>query len=173
MTKHEFCYICGNKVEQRSSNCWWCNNCKQEYYDNPRACAELVLYNSKGEILICERAFEPHKGALDLPGGFMEASESIEEAMYREISEELSLEKSDISSPVYVTSWPYRYPWGKETYDVITFTFTAQLLTDKHLHPTDDVASLSWMKPDDIPVNKLSVPVIKDIIDRAVAARVD
>lgn len=158
MSNHAYCYICGNKVVAESSNSWRCDVCQQSYYENPRACAEIALFNASGEILLAKRARDPWKGKYDLPGGFMASNETAEQAMLRELAEELGLSTSDISEPVYITNWASQYPWGKETYDVINFTFAARLLTSKKILPKDDVAGIEFRNPAMIKKEEISTP---------------
>lgn len=167
MTERRFCYICGSKVQPKSQNSWWCDSCQQEYFDNPRATAEVAIFNDKGEVLLAERAFDPWQGKYDLPGGFMETNESAEDTALREIEEELGLAKSELSELVYVASWPGSYPWGKETYDVITTTFTARLLTDRPIKTNDDVAAIKFVSPTEIIASTLSAEIYDQIIKKA------
>jgi ADP-ribose pyrophosphatase YjhB (NUDIX family) len=43
-------------------------------------------------MLLCQRAFEPGRGLWNPPGGFVEAGESLEEAMARELREEAGID---------------------------------------------------------------------------------
>lgn len=49
----------------------------------------LLLVNSKGQLLICERCKVP--GAWQFPQGGVDAGESFEEAIVREVQEEIGL----------------------------------------------------------------------------------
>ena len=67
-----------------------CPRCRFLMFDYPRPCAGMVV--TKGDaVLLLRRGHEPRLGYLDLPGGFMEAGESIERAARRELREETGL----------------------------------------------------------------------------------
>jgi mutator protein MutT len=51
-----------------------------------------VIFNERGEVLLAQRASPPpHRGLWEYPGGKIENSETPEEALQREIQEELEL----------------------------------------------------------------------------------
>jgi putative (di)nucleoside polyphosphate hydrolase len=79
---------------------------KSQYF---RAGAGCVIYNDKGQILLFSRADKPE--VWQFPQGGMDAGESTEETLWRELLEETGLIKSDFSQ---VTSYPektlYEYP---------------------------------------------------------------
>ena len=52
-----------------------------------------VIYNPEGEILIAKRADNQHQGGLwEFPGGKIEQGESAQQALARELHEELAIE---------------------------------------------------------------------------------
>ena len=52
-----------------------------------------VIYNPQGQILIAKRAVNQHQGGLwEFPGGKIEAGESAQQALARELHEELAIE---------------------------------------------------------------------------------
>ena len=71
-----------------------------------------------------ERANDPGRGKLDLPGGFVDPKESAEAAIKREIKEEL---KIDIAEPRYLGSYPNIYEYGGVTYHTCDLFFYAKI----------------------------------------------
>ena len=59
-------------------------------YDYPRICVGFAVVR-RGHLLVLTRGHEPKRGALDLPGGFLEAGEELEAAARRELFEETGL----------------------------------------------------------------------------------
>jgi 8-oxo-dGTP diphosphatase len=56
------------------------------------ACVGAVVHDGAGRLLLIRRGHEPHRGSWSLPGGRIEAGESPEQAVVREVREETGLE---------------------------------------------------------------------------------
>ena len=55
------------------------------------------IENTKGQLCITQRALNiPYAGYWELPGGKLEASESLTKALVREVYEELGIESLDV-----------------------------------------------------------------------------
>jgi NAD+ diphosphatase len=92
---------------------WLCRACGFEYFHNVAAAAGVILDRS-GEIVFLERAKEPRKGALGLPGGFVDPHESAEDALLRECREEIGWEPPSL---VFIGSFPNGYEYGGVAYN--------------------------------------------------------
>lgn len=64
-----------------------CSNCNTIHYTNPKIIAGcLPVWND--QVLLCKRAIEPCYGSWNLPAGYMENGESVEQGAQREMWEE-------------------------------------------------------------------------------------
>lgn len=92
----KFCSKCGSddihlKFEQERFVRYVCKACKAVHYKNPLLVVGCVpVYNQ--QILLCQRGIEPRKGYWNLPAGFMEMNETVEEGAAREAKEETGLD---------------------------------------------------------------------------------
>ena len=55
-------------------------------------CVGAVIHDPAGRLLLIRRGHDPHRGLWSLPGGRIEAGESPEQAVVREVREETGLE---------------------------------------------------------------------------------
>ncbi len=62
-----------------------------------------VILNSNQQVLIARRPMGSHQGGLwEFPGGKVETGESLEQALFRELKEELAIEVSESSALVTI-----------------------------------------------------------------------
>lgn len=148
-TPRVFCYFCATKLEEKSDFSWHCPHCKYVQYESPKPATEIILRRD-AKILIAERGQEPDKGKFDMPGGFVEADETVEEAVLREAQEELGISSEDITDLTYFTSFATHYPYGKEVYNVLVSVFVADLKEGVVLKSLDDVVSTRWISLEDV-----------------------
>ncbi len=103
-----YCPKCGGlTVNKHNFNKLVCNNskCLFTFYLNiAAAVAVIIVFNNK--LLMTVRANEPAIGKLDLPGGFVDKDETLEEAVNREVYEELGIKVNNMS---YLCSYPNKY----------------------------------------------------------------
>ena len=61
----------------------------------PRICVDLLVKNSKGQVLLTKRTIEPYISHWHFPGGRIKFRESIHDAVKRIAKGELGIELSD------------------------------------------------------------------------------
>ena len=97
LKKKLYCPLCGKQKFNHGGigkNClpspFLCGECGFEFYFNVAAAVGGIIETEKG-ILFALRRNDPKKGMYDLPGGFLDYQETGEEAVIREIYEELNI----------------------------------------------------------------------------------
>jgi ADP-ribose pyrophosphatase YjhB (NUDIX family) len=146
------CPKCGSShFEVNDEKSKKCSVCKFVYYLNPSAAVGGFIFNSKNELLVCRRAEEPVKGTLDVPGGFVDMYESAENALIREIKEELNL---DILESNFLFSLPNNYPFSGFDVPTLDLFFKCKVDSFEELESNDDVSEaffipLAEVKPED------------------------
>ena len=101
-------------------------------------CAVIV---NKGRIFACQRGYGEWKDWWEFPGGKMEAGETPEEALKREIREELSTE---ISVDEFLCTVEYDYP----KFHLTMHCYLCSLMTDS-LHLNEHEAA-RWLTKDEL-----------------------
>lgn len=92
-----FCSKCGSsdihlKMEQDRFVRYVCNACDTIHYRNPLLVVGCVPIYQQSKILLCKRGINPRKGYWNLPAGFMEMNETVEQGALREAKEETGLD---------------------------------------------------------------------------------
>jgi len=129
---------------------------------NTAAAVAGIIKDSSSRILMTIRRFDPMAGKLDLPGGFVDMNETAEEALTREIKEELNL---DIASLSYYTSIPNIYLFKDVTYNTLDLIYFCSVKNFKHIKASDDVSGYKFLNIDDIDTdNDVGLNSIKRII---------
>jgi NAD+ diphosphatase len=134
-----------------------CRDCSFTYYHNVAAAVAAILQYDK-KIVLIERAKDPGKGKLDLPGGFVDPKESAEEAVKREIKEELRI---DVREPGYLGSYPNIYKYEGVIYHTCDLFFYCKI----DALPTDfdktEIEELILINPFEIPDDKIAFESVK------------
>jgi NAD+ diphosphatase len=102
---------------------WLCESCGFEYFHNVAAAAGVVI-DRLGDIVFVERAREPRKGKLGLPGGFVDPGERAEDAALRECLEEIGWSPPELS---FLGSFPNSYDYGGVAYNTCDLFFYYRL----------------------------------------------
>src|SRR5680860_1144189 len=118
----KYCPKCGssefNKSGERSLKC---NKCSFHYYINTAAAVAALVVDNIGKLMLVTRGVEPNYGKLDLPGGFVDPGETLENALQRELFEELGLK---INSFEYIGSAPNEYIYSEFSVFTLDMAFT-------------------------------------------------
>lgn len=158
----KFCPRCGSpNFPATGSRSFQCADCSFNYYVNASAAVAVLLFNPEGELLLTRRAIEPHKGKLDLPGGFIDPMETAEQAAQREIQEELGIE---IHSLKYFCSFPNEYIFSGYSVYTLDLAFLAQTESLANMKAMDDISSFEFYKPHDVDLDELPSISMKNII---------
>jgi 8-oxo-dGTP diphosphatase len=100
----------------------------------------FTVHEQTLKVLLIERGIDPFKGLYALPGGFVLADETLEQAAFRELVEETGT-KDVYLEQLYTFGDPERDPRGR----VVTVAYYALVPTDKSpLLAGTDAAAAGW-----------------------------
>ena len=119
------CPVCGSAAfEKMPQNTRACVDCGYHYFNNPISAVAALICDDAGRLLLIRRAKAPSQGKLAFPGGFVDAGESLEAAVTREVAEEIGLTLKRLS---YLSSAPNAYHYGGLTCPVCDVFFLAEV----------------------------------------------
>jgi len=158
----QYCPYCGSKsFRAGNENYMQCDTCHKRYYINASGAVACIIENPEREILLSRRAFDPAKGMLDLPGGFVNLDETAEDAVRREIKEELNLETTTIQ---YIGSSHNRYLYGDMTYFTLDLGFKCLVTDFTNMRVADDVDGYVFLPYHQINLQEICFPSIRKIL---------
>ncbi len=139
--QHRFCGRCGKPLgEAQNDIALVCPFCGERFY--PQLAPAVIVAVTRGEeiLLAHNRKFLP--GIHGLIAGFVEAGESIEEAIHREIREETGIHVGNIR---YLSSQCWPFP------NSLMLGFTAEYVSGEAKPDGIELDTLGWFRADSLP----------------------
>jgi NAD+ diphosphatase len=163
---HQFCSRCGTAVElhpqERAKHC---PNCQMIFY--PKITPAMIVLVQRGDQILLSRSPHFAQGLYSVQAGFVEAGESVEETVVREIREEVGLEVKNVR---YFGSQAWPFPSS------LMLGFTAEYAWGElRPHPVE-IEDARWCGFEDLPAvlpSKLSIAsrLIKSFVDQQKALK--
>ena len=151
---YRFCPQCSTKLVQRTIMDQVrpaCPSCDFIYFEDPKV-AVVAFVTCQGRVLLIQRAVDPEKGKWAMPGGYMDAGEIAEEALQRELLEEVGLE-IDIAALLGTHSLFYTQKDGQQENVGVVLAYHASPKSGQleQLFCQDDVMNAGWFLPNETP----------------------
>ena len=157
-----YCPKCGKEtLRDKSEKAFICGSCGFEFYLNVAAAVAAIITDDADRVLVAIRKNDPAKDTWDLPGGFVDANESIEECLVREIVEELNIE---ITEAEYFCSFPNKYEYRDVIYSTIDLTFICKVEDFSSLRAADDVKAYIFCPTKELKPENFGLESIKNIV---------
>jgi ADP-ribose pyrophosphatase YjhB (NUDIX family) len=164
----DYCPRCGTERTGGADNPFHCATCGHTQYFNPAVAVAAILLDPDGRILLLRRAKDPGKGKLGLPGGFVDIDETAEDALRREIHEEVNLA---VGSSEFLCTLPNEYHYKGVTYPVLDLFFVARASVLTGIAALDGVESLLWVAPAQVDLREIAFPSNAEALRRFIARR--
>ncbi|MCD0459726.1 NUDIX hydrolase [Roseiconus lacunae] len=119
-----FCPRCGASHPHPGKIPFRCPKCEFTLFFGPVAAVGGLVVDDHERLLLVRRARDPGKGLWGLPGGFVDAGETIEEALSREIDEETELQ---ITATELLMTFPNQYNYKGVVSQVIDLFYICRV----------------------------------------------
>ena len=156
---HQFCGRCGGETVPSSTElAKKCPRCGILFY--PRLSPAVIVLVRRGDSVLLARSPGFPPGMYSVLAGFVEPGESIEEAISREVREEVGVE---VENARYFGSQPWPFPHS------LMIGFTADYAGGElRVEPTE-IEDAGWFGVDDLPTLPPEISIARAMIDSFVA----
>ncbi|HYU34730.1 MAG TPA: NAD(+) diphosphatase [Thermoanaerobaculia bacterium] len=152
---HRFCGRCGTPTERKETErARVCPSCGLQQF--PRLSPAVITLIEDGERVLLARS--PHfvKGVYSTLAGFVEPGESLEEAVVREVREEVGVELTGLR---YFSSQPWPFP------NSLMVGFVATWAGGEIRPQEGEIEDARWFTPDDLPLLPPYISIARRLID--------
>jgi len=152
---HQFCGRCGvplrTKSDERAKACPQCG-----LLHFPRLAPAIIVLVERGNQLLLARSRHFMPGMYSVLAGFVEPGESLEEAVVREVKEEVGIEIKDIK---YFGSQPWPFPHS------LMIGFTAAYAGGEISLDDKEIEDAGWYTVEKLPRIPGKISIARKLID--------
>lgn len=156
---HRFCGACATptrrEAHERARRCPACNHSAY-----PRISPAMMCLVTRGREILLARNVNFPPGRYSALAGFLEAGESIEEAISREVQEEVGIA---VKNPVYFASQSWPFPHS------LMIAFTAEYAGGDLTPNGHEIAEADWFSFDNLPQLPPRISIARSLIDQTIA----
>lgn len=137
---HRYCGHCANPMQLASGErAFKCPACGMVAY--PRISPAMMVLIKKGDHILLAKHLGSPTARFTALAGFLEAGESVEEAIHREVMEEVGLRVKDLQY-FGSQSWPFPHS--------LMVAFTAEYAGGEIALDASEIAEARWFGPQDV-----------------------
>ncbi len=156
---HRFCGRCGTPLRTKSAErAKECPQCGLLHF--PRLAPAIIVLVEQGSKLLLARSRHFMPGMFSVLAGFVEPGESLEEAVVREVREEVGIDVKDIK---YFGSQPWPFPHS------LMIGFTATYAGGEITIDDTEIEDAGWFSVDDLPRIPGKISIARKLIDSFLA----
>ena len=149
-----YCPACGVPTKQISDIGKKCPECRQEFY--PHISPAIIVRIRKEDSILMVRAKNFRGSYYGLVAGFLEAGETLEECVHREVMEETGIRIKNLK---YFGSQPWPYPSG------VMIGFTADYESGEIKLQDEELSAGAFFRKDNLPEIPKKLSLARKLID--------
>ncbi|PTQ73718.1 NAD(+) diphosphatase [Pseudomonas sp. GV071] len=158
---YRFCGSCGTRTQRslidRSATC---PNCEVAHY--PRLSPSMIVLVTRGDEILLARSPRYVPGMYSTLAGFVEAGESVENCVAREVREEVGVEIKNIQ---YLGSQGWPFPHS------LMLGFHAEYASGEIVMQEEEIEDAQWFKLDNLPPLPFHRSIARYLIEVYLARR--
>lgn len=152
---HRFCGRCGSPTRSAAAErSRACPRCGLQHF--PRLSPAVIVLVTRGEELLLARSPHFATGVYSTLAGFVEPGESLEEAVAREVLEEVGVTLAGVR---YFGSQPWPFP------NSLMVGFTARWAGGEIAPQPGEIEDARWFRPDALPLLPAPMSIARALID--------
>jgi NAD+ diphosphatase len=151
---NRYCGVCGAPMRMDTDISKKCTHCGKEIW--PQLAIAIIVLIRKGNEVLLVHAKNFRGDHYGLVAGFVETGETLEEAVYREVREEVGL---TITNLRYFASQPWPYPCG------LMVGFTADYDSGTIHLQRSELTKGAWFDRDHLPEIPQKMSIARQLID--------
>ena len=152
---HQHCGRCGTPLRTKTTErAKECPQCGQLHF--PRLAPAIIVLVERGDQLLLARSRHFMPGMYSVLAGFVEPGESLEEAVVREVKEEVGIDVKDIR---YFSSQPWPFPHS------LMIGFTATYDVGEISLNDEEIEDAGWFTADNLPRIPGKISIARKLID--------
>jgi NAD+ diphosphatase len=156
---HQYCGRCGARTRDRTNErAKECPNCGHVVF--PRVAPAMMVLVTRGRELLLARANRFPQAMYSALAGFVEAGESIEDCIHREVREEVGIEVDHLT---YFASQSWPFPHS------LMIAYNAEYASGEARPCDEEIADAQWFSIDALPQLPSPVSISRHLIDATVA----
>jgi NAD+ diphosphatase len=157
---HQFCGQCGAKAERVDwEMAMHCHRCQHRSYPRVSPCVIVSIHNNE-QILLAKGVRHKEANMYSTLAGFVESGESLEEAVHREIFEEVGVKVKNLR---YFNSQPWPFPHS------LMVGFIAEYAGGEIRCQEDEIDDAQWFDIDRLPNIPPKVSIAGQLIAETVS----
>lgn len=152
---NQFCGRCGSQTENKEKErAKVCPECGLTTY--PRISPAIIVLVQRGTEILLARSWRHPPDLYSVLAGFVEPGESLEQAVVREVREEVGVEIADIR---YFGSQPWPFP------NSLMIAFTCHYKSGEIILEEEEMLEAGWYSIDNLPRVPPKMSVARQLID--------